>query len=248
MLKEERLQRILVMLEADKRVLLPVLSRELNVSEDTVRRDIKELSDRGLLQMVRGGAVPHPPGPKEFHERINFASADKQLIAEKALSLFQNGQVVVFDGGTSTLAVASALPPELKITVVTNSLPIANALSTHPNTEVLFAGGRMYKASIVTVGAEATRFFANIHADICLMGVCSIHLALGLTNDSYEEAEVKKSMIAHSKKVVALTTIEKIDTAEAFTICPASALHMIVTPEPKQEKLDAFRAAGITVI
>jgi DeoR/GlpR family transcriptional regulator of sugar metabolism len=106
----------------------------------------------------------------------------------------------------------------------------------------------MYKASIVTIGAEATRFFSNIHADICLMGVCSIHLALGLTNDSYEEAEVKKAMIAQSKKVVALTTLEKIDTAEAFSICSASALHMIVTPEPGEEKLDAFRAAGITVI
>lgn len=248
MLKEERLQKILDLLEVEKRVTLPSLSLELSVSEDTVRRDIRELSERGLLQMVRGGAVPHPPGPKRFHDRINFASADKQLIAEKALGLFENGQVVIFDGGTSTLAVASILPPELKITVVTNSFPIANALATHPNSQVLFAGGRMYNASIVTVGAEANRFFDNIRADLCFMGVCSIHLALGLTNDSYEECEVKKSMIAHSKKIVALTTMEKIDTAEAYYICPSSALHTIITPAPDEAKLEPFRAAGIRVI
>lgn len=248
MLKEERLQKILSLLEKDKRVLLPELSRDLNVSEDTVRRDIRELSVRGLLQMVRGGAVPHAPGPKPFQDRIHFASSDKQVIAGKALTLLREGQVVIFDGGTSTLAVASILPRDLKITVVTNSFPIANLLATHPSVQVLFAGGRLYKESIVTVGLESTRFFSQVRADLCFMGVCSIHLELGLTNDCYEESEVKKAMIAHSRKVVALTTPEKIDTAESYYICPASAVNMIITPGTCEEMLDPFRAAGITVL
>ncbi|MEO6916931.1 MAG: DeoR/GlpR family DNA-binding transcription regulator [Chitinophagaceae bacterium] len=248
MLKEERLQKILSLLEKDKRVLLSELSRELYVSEDTVRRDIRELSLKGLLHMVRGGAVPHAPGPKPFHDRIHFASSDKQVMATKALSLLKDGQVVIFDGGTSTLAVASILPPELKITVVTNSFPIANLLATHPCVQVLFAGGRLYKESIVTVGLESTRFFGQIRADLCFMGVCSIHLELGLTNDSYEESEVKMAMIAHSRKVVALTTPEKIDTAESYYICPAAAVNTIITPGTCEHMLEPFRSAGITIL
>lgn len=248
MLKEERLQKILSLLEKDKRVLLPSLSLELKVSEDTVRRDIRELGERGLLRMVRGGAVPHAPGPKTFTDRIQFASSDKQIIAQKALSLLKDGQVVIFDGGTSTLAVASIIPEDLKITVVTNSIPIADVLATHPNTDVLFAGGRLYKASIVTVGTESNRFFESIRADICFMGVCSIHLALGLTNDCYEESEVKKSMISHSRRIVALTTSEKIDTAGSYYIAPATTVHTIITSSPDEEKLEPFRAAGIVVM
>src|ERR1700733_7921288 len=109
MLKEERLRWILNRLEQDKKVLLFTLSEELSVSEDTVRRDIRELSDQGLLKMVRGGAVPHAPGPKHFTDRIHIANKDKQAIAHKAISLLRDGQVVIFDGGTSTLAVASIL-------------------------------------------------------------------------------------------------------------------------------------------
>src|SRR4051812_41000055 len=105
MLKEERLQWILVRLEQDKKVLLSTLSGELSVSEDTIRRDIRELSEQGLLKMVRGGAVPHAPGPKHFTDRIHVASRDKEEMARKAVSLLHDGQVVIFDGGTSTLAV-----------------------------------------------------------------------------------------------------------------------------------------------
>jgi len=128
MLKEERLQSILSRLELDRKVLLSTLSDELKVSEDTIRRDIRELSDRGLLRMVRGGAIPHAPGARNFTERINVATKDKQLIARKAVDLLQDGQVVIFDGGTSTLAIASLIPREMKITVITNSFLIATAL------------------------------------------------------------------------------------------------------------------------
>ena len=126
MLKEERLQKILSRLQADQRVLLPTLSAELKVSEDTVRRDIRELSDQGLLKMVRGGAVPHSPSPLSFQERMQYAAGDKLLMAGKALPFIKENQVVIFDSGTSTLAVASMLPKDMHLTVVTNSFPIAD--------------------------------------------------------------------------------------------------------------------------
>ncbi len=247
MLKEERLQLILCRLEENKKVRLCDLSEELSVSEDTIRRDIRELSERGLLTMVRGGAIPHAPGPKSFTDRIHFASKDKQIIARKALEFLHDGQVVIFDGGTSALAVASILPKDLKITVATNSFPVASMLEDHQNVEVLFAGGRLYKESFVTTGFETIRFFQQIRADICFLGICSIHLQIGVTSHFYEEAEVKKTMIAASNLVVALTTPEKIDTAESYYICPATDLNTIITTIPHDARLQLFNAAGISI-
>jgi DeoR/GlpR family transcriptional regulator of sugar metabolism len=248
MFKEERLRWILGRLEQDKKVLLCTLSEELNVSEDTVRRDIRELSDQGFLKMVRGGAVPHAPGPKHFVDRIHVANKDKQEMARKAISLLRDGQVIIFDGGTSTLAVAAILPKDLKITVVTNSFPVASMLGNHEKAEVLFAGGRLFKDSFVTVGFDAIRFFQNIRADVCFLGICSIHLQLGITSHSYEESEVKKTIVAASSQVVALTTLDKIDTAEPFYICAATSLNAIITTSPENAKLEPFIDAGISIL
>ncbi len=155
---------------------------------------------------------------------------------------------MIFDGGTSTLAVASLLPKELKITVVTNSFPIVQMLETHENVELLFAGGRLFRNSVITLGYDTIRFFQNIRADICFLGICSIHLQIGLTGHFYEETEVKKTIVASSANVVALTTPEKINTAESFFICPATALNTIITASPEDPNLEPFKAAGIDIL
>jgi DeoR/GlpR family transcriptional regulator of sugar metabolism len=247
MLKEERLQFILAELERERKVVLEDLSRSLMVSEDTVRRDIRTLSDRGLLRMVRGGAVPHAPGPHHFRDRIHIAESDKKIIATKAIDFLHDGQVVIFDSGTSTLAVAGLVPREMKLTVITNSFPIANVFEEHPNVDVLFAGGRLFKESFITNGHETLRFFNNVRADLCFLGICSIHLEIGVTGHYYEECELKRSMVSAAEQVVALSTLEKIGTAEYYHICPAAALHTIITPEKDDAKLSKFRGAGIRV-
>src|SRR5690349_2079749 len=117
MLKEERFGRILQKLSDEQKVTLKSLSEELQVSPDTVRRDLRALTDQGLLRAVRGGAVPHSPTPHHFLDRLNYKSDAKKIIAQKAAGLLQHGQVVVFGGGTTNLAIASILPPELQITV-----------------------------------------------------------------------------------------------------------------------------------
>ena len=133
---------------------LKSLSKALGISEYTVRRDLKELTDQGLLKAVRGGAVPHSPTPHHFQDRLHYKSHEKKVIAEKALGLLHNGQVVVFDRGTTALAIASILPPDLQITVVTNSFPVVSVLESHPNIEVLFAGGRLYKSAFTSIGHD----------------------------------------------------------------------------------------------
>jgi DeoR/GlpR family transcriptional regulator of sugar metabolism len=249
MLKEERFKLILKKLSDDQRVTLKTLSKELLVSEYTVRRDLKELTDQGLLRAVRGGAIPHSPTPHHFLDRLNYQSDVKKIIAEKAVRLLQNGQVVVFDGGTTSLAIASILPKDLQITVVTNSFPIVNVLESHPNIEVLFAGGRLYKSAFTSIGHDAIRFLRNVCADIYFMGICSIHPTIGVTTINYEESEVKKAIVDVTKKVVALAPHERINTAEAFFICPSSAVDTLITDEEGKELAeDSFIDAGIAVI
>lgn len=249
MLKEERFQYILDKLSEDQKVTLKTLSKDLSVSEYTVRRDLKELTDKGLLKAVRGGAIPHSPTPHHFLDRLNYKSDEKKIIAEKAAGLLRNGQVVVFDGGTTALAIASILPADLQITVVTNSFPVVSVLESHPNIEVLFAGGRLNKTAFAAIGHDTIRFIRNIRADIYFMGICSIHPTIGVTTIHYEESEVKKAIVEVSKQVIALTPHERINTAEAFFICPLTSIDTIITDEEGiAATSESFKDTGITVI
>ena len=249
MLKEERFQIILNQLGKDQKVHLGLLSNLLNVSEDTVRRDIKELADQGLLKPVRGGAVPHAPGPHHFRDRIDYGNEQKKIVARKALRFLKDDQVVIFDGGTSAMLIAQMLPKDIRLTVITNSFPIANILEDHEKVEVLFAGGRLMKKSFVTTGNETIRFFKKFRPDICLLGICSIHVDLGVTGPDYEESEVKKAMIESSGEVIALSTIEKLGTAEAYYVCPANQLTTIVTDQPDEsEEFLIYKKIGIEIV
>ncbi|MBE7177585.1 MAG: DeoR/GlpR transcriptional regulator [Mucilaginibacter polytrichastri] len=249
MLKEERLAKILDRLTTDQKVLLSTLSEELNVSEHTIRRDIRELSDQNLLKAVRGGAVPHSPTPYHFRDRMQRGAEYKKIIAEKALTFLEDGQDVIFDGGTSTLAIAEVLPKDLRITVLTNSFPVASVLEDHPNTEVIFAGGRLYKPSFVTLGSTVNRFFENFHADLCFLGICSIHPELGITTVYHEECEAKAAMIRGASQVVAVSAMEKIGTVETYSIGETKSLHALVTElSPEDALLHPYHHLGIQVL
>lgn len=249
MLKEERFQIILNQLGHEQKVYLGHLSTLLNVSEDTVRRDIKELADQGLLKSVRGGAVPHSPGPHHFRDRMKYDNEQKQIVATKALNSLKDGQVVIFDGGTSTMLIAQMLPKDLRLTVITNSFPIASLLEEHEYVEVLFAGGRLLKNSFVTIGNDAIQFFKKFRADICLLGICSIHAELGITGPDFEESEVKRTMIESSREVIALATSEKLGTAEAYYVCPTERLSAIITDQPgDHEDFKVYADMGIRMI
>ncbi len=249
MVKEERLQLILNQLTQDSKVRLDELSEVLKVSEDTVRRDIKELDTRGLLKAVRGGAIVHSPIPHHYRDREKYDVGPKKVVATKALDFLQDGQVVFFDGGTSIVALAASLPKNLKITVVTNSFPVANVLEDHPNAEIIFAGGRLYKPSFTTMGQETLDTFARVRADICFLGICSLHESMGITAMDYEDAQVKKLMVERSAKTIAMSSLEKTNTVEPFYICPVTDLHAIITEtDPTNKLLKTFADMGVTVV
>jgi DeoR/GlpR family transcriptional regulator of sugar metabolism len=249
MIKEERLQIIIDTLEKDNKVRLDQLSHLLNVSEDTVRRDIKELDSQGLLKAVRGGAIAHSPIPAHYRDREKYNQPHKKAAAEKALQFLKDGQVVFFDGGTSIVALAAALPKELKITVVTNSFPVANVLEDHPNAEVIFAGGRLNKTAFTTMGQDTIDTFAKVRADVCILGICSIHHTMGISSMIYEDAQIKKIMIDRAEKTIALSTLEKSNTVESYYICPVTDIDIIVTEaDPIHPSLKVYTAMDIKVV
>jgi DeoR/GlpR family transcriptional regulator of sugar metabolism len=249
MLTAERRQHILTTLRRDGKVLASELSAALNVSEDTIRRDLRELAEAGLLQRVHGGALPRSPAAASFSVRQSQAPIAKEAIARAAAQLVRDGQVIILDGGTTTLHVAQRLPIALRATVVTNSPPIAVVLAEHPQIEVVIVGGRLYKHSLVAIGAGAVETLRAIRADICMLGVCSLHPQGGISVPDLEEAYVKRAMIAGAAEVVALASAEKLGTAAAYTVGPISDLTHIVTERGiPDEALVAYQAQGITIV
>jgi DeoR/GlpR family transcriptional regulator of sugar metabolism len=251
MLKEERLDFILQKLKADQVVKLGDLSLSLNVSEDTIRRDIETLDRNGLCSKVRGGAIPHSPNMKahSFKERVNASEEQKTIIAQKAISLIYPGATILLDGGTTTFKLAGLLPTNIPLTVITNSIPVANALMEHSMVEVILAGGRIFKSSQVTMGIETIRLLEKVRVDILFTGICSLHLGLGVTAPDFDEAEAKRIMVQSANKVVAITTHDKIGTAESFKVCNLQDVDTIITEiSNKDESFRPYRELGIHIM
>lgn len=249
MLTAERRQYILERLRREGRVLAPALSVALGVSEDTIRRDLREMAAEGLLQRVHGGALPRSPAATTYQARQEQAPAAKRAIAQAAARLVQPGQVVILDGGTTNVQVAQHLPPDLRATVVTNSPPVAAALAEHPLLEVIVLGGRLYKESLVAVGSATIEALHMIRADWCMLGVCSLHPEVGISTPDLEEVYVKQAMVASAADVVALASPEKIGTAAPYIVGPLSELtHLVTERSVPDDLLAPYAALGIAVM
>jgi DeoR/GlpR family transcriptional regulator of sugar metabolism len=229
MLKEERQQYILQKLQENRKVVSLELQKELQVSDDTIRRDLQELAESGLVKKVHGGAIPKPRLPYDMNERLHISEAEKQVIAEKTIGLFADNQVIILDNGTTNLLIAKLLPQGMNLTVFTNSLLIAHELLTHLTVETVMLGGKIFKQAQAAVGIETIESLSQIRADWCVIGVCSIHPEIGVTSQSREESQVKRKMVEVSQKVVATTTYDKMNTAENFMVCPTESLDVLIT-------------------
>jgi len=211
MLKKERQSFILRQVNIHNKVLSSDLSVEMNVSEDTIRRDLNELSDEGKVIKVHGGALS-----KSFHFSIRshhvYSLDAKKTIAHKAVQLIKDGMFVLTTGGTTIIELAKALPIELSATFVTGSIAAAYEYMHHPNIELIFIGDKVSKNAQLTVGGEAISKIRQLKADLCFIGTNALHAEYGLTDNDWDVVQIKKAMIDTSKKVVALSISEKVNT------------------------------------
>lgn len=249
MLTIHRKQAILATLKQDGQVIAKALSETFGVSEDTIRRDLREMAADGLLQRVHGGALPSSPAVADFSQRKHISTAAKSAIARKAAELILPGQVAILDGGTTCVELARHLPMALQATVVTHSPSIAVELVDHPGIEVVLIGGRLFKHSIVTVGAAAIEAIGHIRADIFFMGVTGVHPVAGLSTGDLEEAYIKRALAARAAEVVVLASSEKINAASAYVIAEAKAANTIVVERETPKALTKPLAAlGIGIL
>src|SRR5262249_31357378 len=151
MLTRHRKQEILSILKRDGQVIAKEISNSMGVSEDTIRRDLREMAQEGLLQRVHGGALPGSTAVADFAGRESITTEGKAAIGRAAARMIQPGQVVILDGGTTARQVARHIRVDFKATIVTHSPTIALELVNHPNIEVILIGGRMFKHSVVAV-------------------------------------------------------------------------------------------------
>jgi DeoR/GlpR family transcriptional regulator of sugar metabolism len=248
MLTDERRALILDRLRTQGRVLAADLTAELAVSSDTIRRDLRELDAAGLIRRVHGGALPRHGDAAPFATRARRAPEAKAQVARRAAACVGDGDLIVLDGGTTTLELARALRDDLHATVITTSPPIALALADHPGLEVTVVGGTLRRDALVTVGAAAVEALAPIRADIVFLGVCGLHPEIGVTTLDLEERHVKAAMIDGAAEVVALADHDKLGTAMPVVVAPIGAVTKLVTDAEDPAALEPYRALGIEVI
>ena len=240
---------ILERLSRDGKLVALDLSTTLGVSADTVRRDLQELADAGLLRRVHGGALPPAVGARPYAARRDQAPAAKLAIARAACRLLRPGQVIILDAGTTTLEVARNLPDDLRATVITNSPPIAVALADHPSVDVTVLGGRLARDARATVGAATVAELHAIRADVLVLGICSLHPEVGITVSELEEAHVKRAMIANAAEVVAVSSADKLGSAGQYVVGPVEELtHLVTDRSCPAADLEPYRSRGVEVV
>lgn len=249
MLAAERQGLLLARLATDGKVVAKDLAAELGLSEDSVRRDLRELAAAGLCQRVYGGALPVSPAVADYKSRADVAPDSKRRVARRAAELIAPGSTVILDGGTTTLAVVHALPAALSCTVVTHSVTIASALVEHPHVQVFVIGGALFKHSAVSSGAAAVEAAARVNADLFLLGVTGVHANAGLTTGDPDEAAMKRALSSRAGETIVLASAEKIGAASAHEVLPLAAVSGIVTDAPRANTtVRALRRKNVAVL
>jgi DeoR/GlpR family transcriptional regulator of sugar metabolism len=228
MLKKERHDFVMRQINLHNRVLTSDLVQLLNVSEDTIRRDLQELSDTNQLIKVHGGALSKSY-QSSFDDSEVYAKDAKISIAKKAISLIKDGMVVLTGGGTTLIELAKQLPENLHATFFTISPFVAIELAKYAKIEVILIGGLFSKNSQVTYGGHVINQLSEISPDLCLLGTSALHPADGLTDTDWEINQLKKTMLHASKRTAILCISEKLDISLRLKVASLENIHYLVT-------------------
>lgn len=247
-LPQERQQRILERLRAEGRVLAGELAAAFAVSEDSVRRDLRELAAQGLCRRVYGGALLPTARPTALKQRRGEHAARKLALARCAAALVKPGQVLLIDAGSTNAALAAALPAQAGLTVVTNAPHVAQVLLDREGFAVQLIGGRVDARIGGAVGAQALDQLRGLRADLCFPGTCAIDAARGLWGTDGEEALFKRAMIAASDETVVIATVDKLGATATHHVAELARVQHLVVEHAAERKLrQAFATHGVAV-
>jgi DeoR/GlpR family transcriptional regulator of sugar metabolism len=248
MLAAARRELLLARLSRDGRIVAKEIAAELGLSEDSIRRDLRELDAAGLAVRVYGGALPASPAVADYAARAVLAPESKRRVAEAAVALIEPGATVILDGGTTTQALVEALPRSLRCTVITHSPTIAASLLAH-DAEVFLLGGALFKHSAVACGAAAAEAASRVSADLFFLGVTGVHPEAGLTTGDADEAAMKRTLAGRAAETFVLASDEKLGVASRYGVIAYTELAGIIADaDERHPVLREIAAAGVRVV
>lgn len=240
MLKEERQAYIIHQINLHNKVLSSDLSVQLNVSEDTIRRDLNELAENGQVIKVYGGALSKS-FQFPFQDGNVYAKENKKKIASKALTLINSGMTVLIGGGTTMIELARLIPNDLQCTFFTISPLVAMELAEKDNIEVFLLGGKLSRNTNIVTGSQVINELSDLHVDLCLLGTNSLSIEEGITDSDWEVVQIKRAMIKCSKNLAILSIAEKLNSNQKMRVAPLKEVSYLVTDlEPNDTHLKDF--------
>ncbi|WP_020599312.1 DeoR/GlpR family DNA-binding transcription regulator [Spirosoma panaciterrae] len=247
-LKDERKELIIKQINLHTRVNLTDLANALNVSEDTIRRDINDLSDEGKLIKIRGGAMS-----KAYHHssqiQETYAHTNKKIIAEKTLTLLRDGMLILMGGGTTIREFIKLIPADLRATFITVNPLTAVELLDKPNLEIIMIGGQISRYSQMSVGGEVYQRLSELRVDLCIMGTNAIDAREGLSDSDWETVQAKKAMIRAAQKVAVLCISEKMNSVMRMKIADLEQVDYLITELPADSPdLAPYQGGKTTVL
>jgi DeoR/GlpR family transcriptional regulator of sugar metabolism len=246
MLGVQRKEFLLDLLASDGRVVAKTVAAELGVSEDSIRRDLRELADAGKCIRVYGGALPVPAADAPIAARLGIASESKERVARAAVALIRPGSTIILDAGTTTLAMARMLPHGGDLTVITPSPAVALTALEHSSARVLMVGGELSRHSAVSGGALAQEAIARLAADVFFLGVTGIDRVHGLTTGELDDAVTKRALAARSAEVLVLASEEKIGAVSRYPVLGLEEVSgVVVDPQDDHAGVAAAWIPGV---
>jgi DeoR family transcriptional regulator of aga operon len=237
---------ILKELRQEGSVSVDILRDRLSVSLATVRRDLQELENRGLLRRTHGGAVPIEPlfyeafrHDRSFQDQVGSFAEEKGRIAQAASELVSPGDTVALTAGTTTTEVVRRLNGHSGITVITNTVNVAMELSNRKDIDVFVTGGHLRGDWFSLVGPAAVATVAGLFADILFLGVNGIDAQSGLTCFSPDEADINRAMVRQAKRKIAVADHRKLGVVAKWLICPTDVIEMLITDKGATEEMVA---------
>ena len=253
MYAEERQQAMAELVAARGRLSVTALAEEYDVTTETVRRDLSALERLGLVRRVHGGAVPaHSLAAIEsgLVDRDSANTDEKDRIARAAIDLLPpSGSTILLDAGTTTTRLASVLPRDHRLTVVTHAVPVAARLAGNPQVELHLLPGRVRSTTHAAVGPDTVAALANLRVDVAFLGTNGITADHGLTTPDWDEAATKRAMVATGRQVVVLADASKVGTESAQRFASLDEVDVLVTDDAvAEDDRKLFDAAGLEVV
>lgn len=217
-------------LEGEGRAAVADLALRLGVNEETIRRDLRELKEQGLIRKTHGGALRKIATAPPYETRLTQAADVKEAIGRRAAEMVKEGDSILIDSGTTTLCLARALTVR-RARIITNSLEIARALVHRSDYELIILGGRYDQLHHEISGNATVDQLLRYRVDRLFMGMTAIDRENGITDVAETDAAVKRTMMRVSRRIIGLADHNKIGQMSCHWVAPASALDILITDE-----------------